>query len=162
MSPVASEPFVVRRAGHGDVPFLRDMLHHAHYWRENALVGDDPPVSRYADAWGRPGDGGVILLEEFRPVGAAWYRLFPAASPGYGYVDEATPELSIAVVPSRRRRGTGSALLGALLDHAREDGFGAISLSVVRLSPALRLYERHGFVRVAERGDAWTMLRSDL
>ena len=49
----------------------------------------------------------MIALENGFPVGAAWYRVFGADEPGYGFVDEQTPELAIAVVPSKR--GTGSA-----------------------------------------------------
>ena len=35
-------------------------------------------------------------------AGAAWFRLFRRDAPGYGFVNEETPELSISVVPSRR------------------------------------------------------------
>ena len=45
-------------------------------------------ASRYVRGWGRPGDTAVIALEGGFPVGAAWYRLFPASEPGYGFVDE--------------------------------------------------------------------------
>ena len=107
---------IVRRGGPQDVRFLRDMLHHAFYWREQ-----DPASTsmRYVRAWGRPGDSAVIALEDGFPVGAAWYRLFPAGEPGFGYVDERTPELAIAVVPSKRGQGVGDALLRALLDDGR-------------------------------------------
>ena len=87
-----------------------------------------------------------------------WYRLFKTKEPGYGFVDERTPELSIAVVPSRRGRGFGDELLRALLEQARKDGFQQVSLSVEPYNPALRLYERHGFEKVGESGGSWTMV----
>src|SRR5439155_1488792 len=84
-------------------PFLRDMLRHAFYWR--TPVGDEePPLTRYVNGWGRPGDRSLIVFDEFVPVGAAWYRLFTGEDAGFGFVDEQTPELAIAVVPSRRGR----------------------------------------------------------
>ena len=148
---------MIRRGGEHDVPFLRDMLHHAYYWRESAPEMEDLPVSRYVLGWGRRGDASVIAIEDAWPVGAAWYRLFTRAEPGYGFVDEETPELSIAVVPSKRGHGHGSQLLEALLARAREEGFEALSLSVEPDNPALRLYEKHGFRKVGERGGSWTM-----
>ena len=152
---------MIRPGGPNDVRFMRDMLHHAYYWRENDPATADLPVSRYVNGWGRPGDAAVIALDEGSPVGAAWYRRFRASEPGYGFIDESTPELTIAVVPSRRGRGFGSELLDGLLERARADGFAALSLSVERDNPALHLYERYGFVRVGEVGNAWTM-RADL
>ena len=149
---------LLRKGGAQDVRFLRDMLHHAYYWRERV---PGSLVSRYVRGWGRPGDTALIALENGFPVGAAWFRLFGAAEPGYGFVDEATPELSIAVVPSRRGHGIGGELMTALLDHARSEGYKTISLSVAKDSPAIGLYERYGFARVDERDGAVTM-RADL
>jgi ribosomal protein S18 acetylase RimI-like enzyme len=150
---------VVRRGGTQDVRFLRDMLHHAYYWKERAPGEGPGPVQLYVKAWGRPGDTAVIAVEEGFPVGAAWFRLFPRERPGYGFVDAATPELAIAVVPSRRGRGIGDALLTSLLDRAREDGHPALSLCVDRRNDdAVRVYERHGFQRVGESEDSLTML----
>jgi ribosomal protein S18 acetylase RimI-like enzyme len=149
---------VVRRADVKDVRFMRDMLHHAFYARETRTSGEEEPVYRYVIGWGRDGDAGVIAIDEGFPVGAAWYRLFTADEPGYGFVDEQTPELAIAVVPSRRGRGIGELLLGSLLDRARADGYGQVSLSVERQNPALRLYEKHGFRVVKEAGNSYTMV----
>jgi ribosomal protein S18 acetylase RimI-like enzyme len=72
-------------------------------------------------------------------------------------VDERTPELAIAVVPSKRGRGIGEQLLAALLERAREAGHDAISLSVEPGNPARKLYERHGFEVVEQGTEAWTM-----
>jgi GNAT superfamily N-acetyltransferase len=110
-----------------DMRFLRDMLRHAYHWR----MAQDPdlPVFRYVQNWGRRGDAGVVAFEGPNIYGAAWYRLFPADAPGFAFVDAATPELTIAVVPSHRGHGTGGELLEALLTRAREDGFSRVSLS---------------------------------
>jgi ribosomal protein S18 acetylase RimI-like enzyme len=145
---------MIRRGDAQDVAFLRDMLRHAYYARP---ADDDLPLSRYVEGWGRPGDSSLILIEDFHPVAAAWYRLFSTAEPGYGFVDASIPELTVAVVPSRRGRGYGNELLTALLADARAAGFPAISLSVEPDNPALHLYEKHGFTRVAERGGALVM-----
>jgi ribosomal protein S18 acetylase RimI-like enzyme len=149
---------VIRPGGPQDVPFLRDMLRHAYYWRvDRVSETGEPPVRRYVERWGRPGDTALIAIQDFQKVGAAWYRLFTDANAGYGFVDEATPELSIAIVPSRRGSGLGSELLDALLDRARADGYAAISLSVEKGSPAVGLYERHGFERVGDDDGGVTM-----
>ena len=152
---------VVRRGGAQDVRFLRDMLHHAYYWKERAPDTGPGPVALYVKAWGRPGDTAVIAIDAGFPVGAAWYRLFGQERPGYGFVDERTPELAIAVVPNARGKGIGSALLDALLSSARSAGYPAISLSVDRNNAgAIELYQRHGFSQVAEDADSLTMLAS--
>ena len=153
---------MIRRAGPRDVHFLKDMLRHAYYWRATTVPeSGEPPVQRYVERWGRPGDTALVAIVDFQPVGAAWYRLFKADNPGYGFIDEETPELSIAVVPSKRGTGLGSELLDALMAKARADGYEAISLSVEKDNPAVSLYERHGFQRVREDDGAYTM-RADL
>jgi ribosomal protein S18 acetylase RimI-like enzyme len=153
---------VIRRGGPQDVRFLRDMLHHAYYWREREPGEGPGPVALYVKGWGRPGDTALIAIDEGFPVGAAWYRLFRREQPGYGFVDEETPELAIAVVPSRRGRGIGDALLKELYARAKKDGYSAVSLAAERENEALVSYyeKRHGFERVHEDGsDSVTMLR---
>lgn len=146
---------MLRPAGAQDLPFLRDMLRHAYYARWGTEA--DVPLERYVAGWGRRGDTAFVAIDAFQPVGAAWYRLFRASEPGYGFVDEETPELTIAVVPSRRGKGLGRELLEALLEQARQERFAAVSLSVEPDNPALRLYEQHGFERVGERAGALVM-----
>ena len=146
----------VRPGGQHDVRFLRDMLRHAY---PAAPAFGDAPVYRYVRGWGRRGDTAVIAIDEAQPVGAAWYRLFKADDPGYGFVDEETPELSIAVVPSRRGHGLGAQLLTALLERARRDGYTRVSLAVDTGNPSVALYERHGFRRVGMSGGMVTMTK---
>ena len=141
---------MIREGGPQDVRFLRDMLRHAYYWRSRS---GEMPVTRYVNGWGRRGDRSVIAIDDFHPVGAAWYRLYPEGEPGFGFVDPETPELTIGVVPARRGKGIGSELLDALLDRARAEGFQRISLSVEKTSPAVHLYESRGFEAVRENED---------
>ena len=148
---------MLRPVGHGDVRFLRDLLRHAYHWRLN----EDPdlPVFRYVANWGREGDAGVIAFDGRGAYGAAWYRLFSADEPGFGFVDEGTPELTIAVVPSRRRHGVGQELLDALVERAREAGYERVSLSVEEGSPAVAFYERNGFAPVGSAEGGIVMTR---
>lgn len=149
---------MIRRASHGDVAFMRSMLAHAYGWRVNQLTVDIP-LTRYVDNWGRPGDVALIAAEGPNRVGAAWFRLFTAEDPGYAFVDEQTPELTISIVPSRRGHGMGQELLDALIERAKADGHRAVSLSVEEDSPAVAFYERNGFERAAEDEGAVTMRR---
>jgi ribosomal protein S18 acetylase RimI-like enzyme len=150
---------VIRRGGAQDIRFLRDMLHHAYYWKERRPGEGPGPVALYVKGWGRPGDTALVAIDEGFPVGAAWYRLFSSRVPGFGFVDEQTPELAIAVVPNARGKGIGKALLEALLAQAKEAGHSAISLSVDKLNQgAIRLYEQHAFRRAGEDETSLTMV----
>jgi GNAT superfamily N-acetyltransferase len=98
---------------------------------------------------GGAGDVGVISEDETRqPRGAAWFRLLSTDNPGYGFIDESMPEVSIVVLGSSRGRGIGTELLSTLLEKAADAGFQALSLSVSKDNPALQLYEKLGFAKV--------------
>ena len=155
----------IRPATKDDVQFLKKMLYEAARWNpdwprepiEEVLA--NPVLVRYHQSWGREGDGGVVAEVD----AAAWYRLFTAEDPGYGFVDDKIPELSIAVVPLHRRKGIGEALLRSCMVQAREEGFQALSLSVAVHNRSRMMYERAGFepVREEAEGEFWVM-RADL
>jgi len=153
----------IRNATAEDGHFLRKMMSEAVAWNPDwphAQILDalsDPIQHRYHDGWGRAGDAGVIAEEAGEPMGAAWYRLFTADAPGYGFVDEQTPELGIAVARLHRRKGVGSALLRSLIERARAEGHAALSLSVAPHNQSRMLYQREGFEKVSENGGCWTM-----
>jgi GNAT superfamily N-acetyltransferase len=154
----------IRPATEDDATFLRTMLYEAARWNPDwprepmEEVLDEPMLRRYHEGWGREGDGGVIAEIDGEPVGAAWYRRFTVDAPGYGFVDEKTPELSIAVAPLHRRKGIGGTLLRAAMVNAREEGFQTLSLSVAVHNRSRMMYQRVGFEKVGEQGESWTML----
>ncbi len=94
-----------------DEPFLWTMLYHALYVPAGqppfpAEIVQAPEISRYVQGWGQPDDFGFIALIEDKPVGAAWLRLLTGEGKSFGYVDETTPELSVAVLPAYRVGGS--------------------------------------------------------
>ena len=102
----------------------------------------------------RPGDAAWIAESpEGTPVGAAWLRRLANDDPGYGFVDDHTHELGLAVTAAHRGTGVGTLLLTTALDAN-----GRCCLSVDRRNQAMRLYARLGFVVVSEDDDSVTML----
>ncbi|MDG4806367.1 GNAT family N-acetyltransferase [Micromonospora sp. WMMD1120] len=153
-----------RAAIPADSDFLVDMLVEAVNWlpgrtwsREQILA--NPALAHYVTDWMRPTDFGLVAVDPTdRPVGAAWFRYLTAADPGYGYVSDDVPELTIGVVESWRGRGVGRALLRAVLDAARARGIRTVSLSVERANFAARFYAAEGFRTVESFENADTMI----
>ena len=118
----------------GGDPFPRELL--------NA-----PMVSKAYEGWGRDGDTALVVLnnETKEIIGAAWVRLFERSDPSYGFIDENTPDMAIAVNAEYRNRGIGTELLKNLVDTVRNNGFSGMSLSVDPRNHVLRLYKRLGF-----------------
>jgi ribosomal protein S18 acetylase RimI-like enzyme len=163
---VSMRRFSIRTGAQDDLSFLVRMLYEAFSWRPDvthapidvALARRE--ISRYIEDWGRSGDVVVVAVNDSDAVliGAAWYRLFPRDDPGYGYVGCEVPELSIGVEAHYRGSGVGQALLEALIERARADGFTALSLSVEPDNRiAVRLYERLGFRKVGMNEGSLTM-----
>lgn len=147
-----------------DEPFLWEIMYHAIHVAEGEAppprdIVRRPELAHYLDSWGREHDGGFIAELNGVPVGAVWLRLLKGDDAGYGYVDDATPELSMALLPDYRGQGIGTRLLEAALADATKR-YAAVSLSVDPSNAAMRLYERFGFVVVGESGTSLTMKKA--
>ena len=114
---------------------------------EAELFAGDPPWS----------------AEEFRSELAGvpetrWYTVAEdesgelAGYAGLRVVDGTADIQTVAVAPAHQRRGLGTVLLGALIDEARRRRATEMLLEVrVDNEPALALYRRHSFERIARR-----------
>jgi ribosomal protein S18 acetylase RimI-like enzyme len=112
-------------------------------------VLDHPDVRIYAEDWARrAGDVGVAGEVEGHAgvVGACWMRVVTGGR-GLAYVDDATPQLGIALFPEFQGRGYGERLMRAALDAARAHGFKQVTLTVHPENPAAALYRRCGFTQ---------------
>jgi GNAT superfamily N-acetyltransferase len=146
--------YQLRTATAADQPFLWQMLYYAAHMDESGeapeAARENPDLAPYVEGFGRSGDLGVIALDLSSHVkaGAGWIRVMPAGWPLYSYVENSTPELAIAVVPTHIGHGAGSAILARLLSDAARI-YPSVVLSVRANNPARALYERAGFVTVA-------------
>jgi len=155
----------IRELGKEDEEFLWEMLYHAIYIPEGIEppprdILNSPELNRYANEWGKPGDMGFIAVDECNgnKLGAVWIRLLIGDNKGFGYIDDLTPELSIAVVPRYRGQGVGGQLIRYLFQEV-QFRYPSVSLSVSTDNPALRLYRRLGFETVSENHNSMTMIK---
>ena len=156
----------IREASPSDQAFLEEMLYQSLYVPKGHQPFDRevirrPELARYVEAWGKVGDLALIATDTDRglSVGAVWLRLLKGEAGGYGYVDDRTPELGIAVLPDYRGQGIGRGLLGHLFRDARPN-YDTISLSVSKGNPAINLYQKLGFRSVREDDTSVVMLRN--
>lgn len=150
-----------------DLPFLREMLFEAAYWRPGQArpdleVGLERPDLVYLLAdWGRDDDAAVIAVTEAgEAVGAAWFRFWGPEQHSYGYVSPQIPELGIAVRADFRGQGIGHQLIRSILNLAASHGIEQVSLSVEIENLALNLYQQHGFEPVQKNPKDWVMVAS--
>ena len=137
--------FRLRSAERSDLDFIwrlrvatmKEAISHSYGWTEETQRGYAAESLR-----------GEIVLIDKRPVGvlslADW-----------------TNELHIvwvAVLPEMQRQGLGSALIEYCQRQALEAG-KPLTLQVLRDSPAVRLYERHGFRIYDENGPQKVLMR---
>jgi GNAT superfamily N-acetyltransferase len=154
---------LLREATADDLPALIEALLQAANWdgterfsRSDLLA--QPRMAGYVSGWPRPGDFGVVARAGATTIGAAWCRVLLASSPGYGYVADDVPEVSMGVAVGWRGRGVGTAMLAGLIAQARSRGLRRLSLSVEDGNRARRLYERAGFTAVGREGGSDVMV----
>lgn len=153
----------IRNLEKREIEFFTDMFYESIHIPENKPPKDvlinESHLKKYHEGWGRAGDCALMAILNNEPVGAAWYRLFNADHPGYGFVDANTPELGIAITENARGKGVGTKLMNALIQHAREHGHPAISLSVdPENQSAVHVYQKLGFRECGGEGTSITMV----
>ena len=149
-------PLLIREVGQADIPFLWEMLYYAAHMAEDGASHWDaamavPFLAQYVQDWGKSGDFGLVAVDtnSGQKVGAVWLRLLIEDKTSVTYHDDETPELAIAVAPDWVGHGVGTALMASLIESAQQR-YPALVLSVRADNPAIRLYQRFGFVETAQ------------
>lgn len=144
---------------HTDQAIVWGMLMHAAHESDLNAVKTNELLQPYAQDFGlQEGDLGVVALtcSGDVAVGAAWVRSLGVRGFATAHLEDSRdfqelkslPELAIACLPEHRGKGVGSSLLTTLLQAARDESYPGICLSCRGDNPALKLYERMGFVKV--------------
>jgi len=137
---------VIRPALQDDLEVLWDFLAIAAYEPDAPAVKAVPLVAAHLAGWKREQDFGFIAEHEGVPIGAAWARQFSLEEEPAFYVNQRAPEPSIGVKEHARGLGVGEQLLRALIAEAARGGLD-LCLNVRDDNPALRLYQRMGFLK---------------
>ena len=154
---------IIREIKNNEISFLKEMLYLALYVPEGQTpfpktVLENPEISKYIDNWGIYQDD-IAIVAEFggELVGAIWGRIFKIPTIGYGFVDENTPEISMAIKGNFRSQGIGTKLIEEISNSYLNRGINSISLSVDKRNRAKLLYERTGFEFAKDTGTAVIM-----
>jgi ribosomal protein S18 acetylase RimI-like enzyme len=154
---------IVRQLKKSELHVLADML----YLAIHVPIGQeahprdiiyDKSLVKYFENWGKDKyDQALVAVVNEVIVGCIWGRQFPSSNKGFGYVDDDTPELSMAVTEIYRNKGIGSELLQEICQMYSRIGVGFVSLSVDKTNRAKGLYKRIGFETVKETETSLTM-----
>jgi ribosomal protein S18 acetylase RimI-like enzyme len=144
-----------------EFPFLEDMLYQAIFIPEGATKFDKNIIFTlelypYIKDFGQKNDIGLVAEMDGQLVGAIWTRLFK----GYGFIDEATPELSMAIDTDFRGKRIGSKLLDAMFICLQKKGYKQVSLSVDKRNFAYKLYQNCGFQDFEVKENSVLMVKS--
>lgn len=159
-----TEKPTIRPLTEGDEPVLARATLGNLNWQEQRFTEQDvrnrPEFRHYTELRLERGDFGFVAEQAGEGVGVAWAQFLPAADPGYGYLDESIPEISLWVREDVRGQGLGKRLLRHLQEAADDRGIARLSLSVEAGNYARRLYAAEGFEEVAGREQDGVMVWS--
>jgi len=151
----------IRQIQQQEYPVLEDFLYNAIFLPPDAEpvpreIIFEPEIFIYIKDFGKESDCCVVAEEleigdsqNGKIVGAAWTRIIP----GYGHIDDKTPELAISVLPEWRGKSIGTQMMNCLFYQLRKSGYKQTSLSVQKNNPAVRFYERLGYEITGEKLD---------
>ena len=157
---------IIREIKHNEIAFLKEMLYMALYVPEGQppfpkSILDNPDISKYINHWGTlPNDLALVAVFNDELIGAIWGRTFSKSNAGFGFIDENTPEICMAVKEKFRNRGIGAKLIDEISKIYFSKGIKSISLSVDKQNRAKLLYLRNGFIIVKDEGADFTMKKN--
>ncbi len=140
------EPLTLRPATESDMPFLLELRRQTmdvHLAASGVTASDADHLGRVRSAFHC---ANVVLLAG-EPVG-----LLKVLRAGRQW-----KLMQVQLTPAVQGKGMGAMLLRSLIEQVRSEG-ASLSLSVLRANPARRLYDRLGFVIVAETAHAYEMV----
>lgn len=152
--------FIIREMKKEEYGLLEEFLYQAIFQKdsENLIPREEiekPTLRVYIDSFGeKPDDYCLCAEENGKVVGAVWVRIIP----GFGSVDDRTPEFAISMLPEARGKGIGTELMRAMIRHLKVRGYEKTSLAVQKANYALRMYKKVGFEIIDENEEEYIMI----
>ena len=114
-----------------------------------------PELQVYLKDFGsRRGDYALAAEADGGIVGAVWVRIMD----DYGHIDNETPSFAISLYKEYRSMGIGTAMMKAMLEKLRSEGFRQASLAVQKDNYAVNMYRKTGFETADENDEEYIML----
>ncbi len=114
-----------------------------------------PELQVYVSEFGkRSGDYALVAESEDKVIGAVWVRIMN----DYGHIDDETPSFAISLYKEYRNLGIGTALMRAMLEKLRNEGYKQASLAVQKENYAVKMYIKVGFEIVDRNNEEYIML----
>ena len=152
--------FIIREMKKEEYGLLEEFLYQAIFQKdpENLIPREEiekPTLRVYIDNFGeKPDDYCLCAEENGTVVGAVWVRIIP----GFGSVDDHTPEFAISLLPEARGKGIGTELMRAMIRRLKVCGYEKTSLAVQKANYALRMYKKVGFEIIDENEEEYIMI----
>ena len=122
-----------------DFEFVRELYFETMRWAIERYFGWDRAQQEESfSKWFKPAEASIITADW---TDAGWIQR--REDPGEIFLG------SIYITPAMQRKGIGTCVVQELLDLARHQS-QAVTLSVMKINPAVRLYERLGFRTIRE------------
>ncbi len=151
--------YMIREMREDEYPLLKEFLYEAVYVAKGVAlpdrsITDSPELQVYIRDFGSSRHDSALVAEMNGDIiGAVWVRIMD----DYGHIDDEMPSLAISVLRPFRKSGIGTALLNAMIERKKADGYSGLSLSVQKENYAVDMYRKAGFHVALENEDEYIM-----
>ena len=152
--------YLIRELRQGEATILDTFLYEAIFVPEGIKAPPKEIIKRpelqiYVSDFGKQKSDVCFVAESSEQiVGAVWARIMK----DYGYVDDKTPSIAIALLRDYRNYGIGMELMKRIILVLKEQGYKQVSLSVQKMNYAVRMYKKVGFTIVDENNEEYIMV----
>lgn len=151
--------YQIREIRESEYPILSDFLYEAIFIPEGMdkppkSIIEQPELQTYVADFGKADDWCLVAEADGKIVGAVWVRIMN----DYGHVDDETPSFAISLYEEYRHLGIGTALMTAMLQLLKDNGYKQASLSVQKANYAVSMYRKVGFKVADENEEEYIMI----
>lgn len=152
--------FKIRQPDKSEIPLLNDFLYEAIFIPDGVdpppkSIIEQPELRIYTENFGECEHDRCLFAESGgKIIGAVWVRIMN----DYGHVDDNTPSFAISLYKEYRGHGVGTALMKAMLNILRKDGYKQASLAVQKKNYAVKMYKSVGFETIDENEEEYIMV----